>query len=55
MMVGQVRLWRNYSATVVIRKAHQLIKHGICRFTRNSIYLGLIMAVTGKPVYVVSL
>ena len=55
MLVGQTTLWRNYSATVVIRENHQLITHGIYRFTRNPIYLGLIMAVTGLPVYVASL
>jgi len=39
MLVGQVTLWRNYSGTVVIREDHQLITHGIYRFTRNPIYL----------------
>ena len=55
MLVGQITLWRNYSGTVVIRKDHQLITHGIYRFTRNPMYLGLIMAVTGLPVYAASL
>ncbi len=55
MIVGQVTLWRNYSATVVIRVDHQLITHGIYRFTRNPIYLGVIMVVTGLPVYAASL
>jgi len=55
MLVGQTTLWRNYSATVIIREDHQLITHGIYRFTRNPIYLGLIMAITGIPVYVASL
>jgi len=55
MIVGQATLWRNYSGTVVIREDHQLITHGIYRFTRNPIYLGGIMVVTGLPVYVVSL
>ena len=55
MIVGQVTLWRNYSGTVVIREDHQLITHGIYRLTRNPIYLGLIMVVTGLPVYVASL
>jgi protein-S-isoprenylcysteine O-methyltransferase Ste14 len=55
MIVGQATLFRNYSGTVVIREDHQLITHGIYRFTRNPIYLGGIMAVTGLPVYVASL
>jgi protein-S-isoprenylcysteine O-methyltransferase Ste14 len=40
---------------VVIREDHQLITHGIYRFTRNPMYLGLIMGVTGLPVYAASL
>jgi len=55
MIVGQVTLSRNYSGTVVIRDDHQLISNGIYRFTRNPIYLGGIMVVTGLPMYVASL
>jgi protein-S-isoprenylcysteine O-methyltransferase Ste14 len=55
MLVGQVTLWRYYSGTVVIREDHKLVTHGIYSFTRNPIYLGGIMAVTGLPVYVASL
>lgn len=55
MLVGQVTLRRNYSGTVVIRVDHQLITHGIYRFTRNPMYLGLIMVVTGLPAYAASL
>jgi len=55
MIVGQATLWRNYSGTVVIRENHQLITHGIYRFTRNPIYLGFIMVITGLPVYAASL
>jgi protein-S-isoprenylcysteine O-methyltransferase Ste14 len=55
MLVGQTTLWRNYSGTVLIREDHQLITHGIYRFTRNPIYLGGIMAITGIPVYAASL
>ena len=55
MLVGQTTLWRNYSGTVLIRVDHQLITHGIYRFTRNPIYLGGIMAVAGLPVYAASL
>ncbi len=55
MITGQATLWRNYSQTVVIREDHQLITHGIYRFTRNPMYLGGIMVITGLPVYVASL
>ena len=55
MIIGQVTLRRNYSGTVVIREDHQLITHGIYRFTRNPMYMGLIMVVTGLPVYTASL
>ena len=54
MCVGQTTLWRNYCGTVVIREDHQLITCGIYRFTRNPMYLGLIMVVIGLPVYVAS-
>ena len=55
MIVGQATLWRNYSGTVVIREDHQLITHGIYRFTRNPIYLGAFMVFVGLPVYAASL
>ncbi len=55
MIVSQATLWRNYSGTVVIRENHQLITHGIYRFTRNPIYLGLIAVAFGLPVFVGSL
>ena len=54
MIVGQATLWRNYSATVVIREDHQLITHGIYHFTRNPIYLGLIIVVIGLPIFAAS-
>lgn len=38
-----------------LRVDHQLITHGIYRFTRNPMYLGLIMVVTGLPVYAASM
>ncbi len=55
MIISQITLFRNYSGTVIIRKNHKLITHGIYRFTRNPIYLGAIMVFTGLPVYVASL
>ncbi|MCJ7739132.1 MAG: isoprenylcysteine carboxylmethyltransferase family protein [Anaerolineae bacterium] len=55
MVVGQVTLRRNYSGTVLIREDHQLVTHGIYRFTRNPIYLGGIIVSAGLPVYTASL
>jgi protein-S-isoprenylcysteine O-methyltransferase Ste14 len=55
MIVGQATLWRNYSGLVIIREDHQLITHGIYRFTRNPIYLGAFMVFAGLPVYTESL
>jgi len=55
MIVGQATLRRNYSGTVVIREDHQLVTHGIYRFTRNPIYLGLIIVITGLPVFAASM
>ena len=55
MLISQATLWRNYSGTVIIRKDHKLVTHGIYRFTRNPIYLGGLMAVIGLPVYAASM
>lgn len=55
MIVSQATLWRNYSGFVVIKKDHQLITHGIYRFIRNPIYLGVLIAFTGLPLYAASL
>ena len=55
MIVSQATLWRNYSSTLVIREDHQLITHGIYRFTRNPIYLGVIIVAAGIPVFAASL
>ncbi|MFC1874175.1 methyltransferase family protein [Chloroflexota bacterium] len=56
MVIGQLSLFRNYSSLLVIHKDHQLITHGIYRFTRNPMYLGgLIFFIGGVPVYSASL
>jgi protein-S-isoprenylcysteine O-methyltransferase Ste14 len=39
----------SYSSTLVIRENHQLITHGIYRFTRHPIYLGVILVCLGIP------
>ncbi len=55
MTIGQVTHRRNYSGTVVIRENHQFITHGIYRFTRNPMYFGVIVLITGLPIYTASL
>ncbi len=55
ILVAHVTLWRFYSSTLVIREGHQLITHGVYRFTRHPIYLGTIMVVIGLPMFVSSL
>lgn len=54
-IVAQITLQRSYSSTLVIREDHQLITHGIYRYTRHPVYLGVIIAVIGLPVYATSL
>ena len=51
--VGTLR--RFYASTLVIRKDHQLITHGVYRFTRHPIYLGVLIICFGVPVYASSL
>jgi protein-S-isoprenylcysteine O-methyltransferase Ste14 len=48
-------LKHNYSATLVIRKEHQLITHGVFRFVRHPIYFGVLIGAFGAPVYAPSL
>ena len=55
MLVAQITLRRSYSATLVIRKGHQLIQHGIYRLVRHPIYLGGLAAILGLPLYASSL
>ena len=56
-----IRVWaastlrRFYSSTLVIRSDHQLITHGIYRFVRHPIYLGVLVSVIGMPVAASSL
>ena len=55
VLVAHITLRRSYSSTLVIREDHQLITHGIYRYTRHPIYLGTIMVAIGLPVYASSL
>ena len=54
-LFARVTLRRFYSSTLVTGEGHQLITHGIYRFTRHPIYLGAIMVCIGVPVYASSL
>ncbi len=54
-LVAQFTLRRFYSGTLVIREDHQLITHGIYRFARHPIYLGVLIAIMGLPVLATSL
>ena len=54
MIISQATLWKNYSGLVVIKKDHKLITHGIYRYSRNPIYLGLFIGTIGLSVYAAS-
>jgi protein-S-isoprenylcysteine O-methyltransferase Ste14 len=54
MTISQATLWKNYSGLVVIKKDHELITHGIYRYSRNPIYLGLFIGTIGLSVYAAS-
>ena len=56
LLVAHFTLRRFYSSTLVIKEGHRLITHGINRFTRHPIYLGvLIICIGAVPVYASSL
>jgi protein-S-isoprenylcysteine O-methyltransferase Ste14 len=52
---AQITLRHSYSSTLVIREDHQLITHGVYRFIRHPIYLGVILVFIGIAVYASSL
>jgi len=54
-IVAQCTLKRFYSSTLVTREDHQLIAHGVYRFARHPLYLGVLIAIMGVPVYAPSL
>ncbi len=54
-LTAQITLRHSYSSTLVIREDHQLIQHGIYRFIRHPIYLGVILVFFGIAVYASSL
>jgi len=54
--VAVYKLKRFYSSTLVTREDHRLVTHGIYRFVRHPIYLGvLVILVVAVPVYSSSL
>jgi protein-S-isoprenylcysteine O-methyltransferase Ste14 len=55
LLAGQITLGVNHSSTVAIRENHRLVTNGIYHFTRNPMYLGVIMIFIGIPVYAASL
>jgi protein-S-isoprenylcysteine O-methyltransferase Ste14 len=54
-LVGVGTLKRFYLSTLMIREDHQLITHGVYGIVRHPIYLGVLIAVMGPPVYAPSL
>jgi protein-S-isoprenylcysteine O-methyltransferase Ste14 len=54
-IVAACTLKRFYSSTLVTREDHQLITHGVYRFARHPLYLGVLIAIMGAPVYAPSL
>lgn len=54
-IVATCTLKQFYSSTLMTREDHQLITHGIYRFARHPIYLGVLIAIMGVPVYAPSL
>jgi protein-S-isoprenylcysteine O-methyltransferase Ste14 len=44
-----------HASTLVIREDHQLITHGVYRFTRHPIYLAVILVAIGVPLYASSM
>ncbi len=55
LLVAMGTLWWSHSPTLVIREGHQLITHGIYRFIRHPMYLGVIVFFIGFPVFAASL
>ena len=50
-LVAAFTLGRFYSSSLTILEDHQLITHGIYRYTRHPIYFGVLLAILGAPVY----
>ncbi len=55
MFTALFTLRKNYSSTLVIREDHQLITHGVYRYVRHPIYLGVLIVAAGFTVLAGSL
>ena len=54
-IVAQATLWRSYHSTLIVTEDQQLITRGIYRLARHPLYLGVLIAAIGIPVYASSL
>ena len=51
-IIAVATLKSNYSSTLVTRQDHKLIKHGVYRYSRHPVYLGVLVAIIiGIPVF----
>jgi len=55
VLLAAFTLGRSYSSTLVIRKDHKLIQHGIYKYIRHPIYFGTILVFLGIPLILASL
>lgn len=55
MFTSLFTLRKNYSSTLVIRRDHQLVTHGVYRYVRHPIYLGVLIVAAGFTVLAGSL
>jgi len=51
LFVAAGTLRMNYSSSLVIRKNHKLVTHGIYRFVRHPVYFGAGLICAGIPIY----
>jgi protein-S-isoprenylcysteine O-methyltransferase Ste14 len=54
-IAAQYTLGRFYSSTLVTREEHRLVTHGPYRLVRHPIYLGVLIAIMGAPIYAPSM
>lgn len=55
VFTAAVTLHKFYSSTLIIRKDHKLIQHGIYKYVRHPIYFGTTLVFLGLPLCVGSL
>lgn len=54
-IIAVVTLRESYYSILVIRDDHRLVAHGIYRYTRHPVYLGVLTAIIGIPIFTSSL